>query len=227
MKLAEAMAQLEAAGSEQTRKTYKRHGATDPMFGVSYAVLYKMRKAIKKDQALALQLWETGNLDARVLATMVADPKQFDEKLALRWAADVKDYGMADAFTGMLHNAPVAHTLMERWVDAGDEWYERMGWGLLGEMALHHNDEFPDAYFEPYLATIGRDIHQRANRVRQAMNTALIAIGMRGGALEKQALELAAAIGEVMIDHGDTYCKTPDAAEYILKAKARKKPQPA
>jgi 3-methyladenine DNA glycosylase AlkD len=186
-----------------------------------------MRKAIKKDHRLALQLWDTGNNDARVLATMIADPKQFDEKLALRWAADVKNYGMADAFTGLFHNAPGAQALMERWVNAGDEWYERMGWGLLGEFALHHSDEFPDAYFEPYLAIIGRDIHQRANRVRQAMNSALIAIGMRGGELERQAIELAGTIGEVIVDHGDTYCKTPDAAEYILKAKARKKAQPA
>lgn len=226
MKLTEAMGELEAAGSEQTRKTYRRHGISGPMFGVSYAVLNKMRKAIKKDQALALQLWETGNHDARILATMIADPKQFDEKLALRWAADITNHTLADAFSGMVHNAPGAQALMERWVNAGDEWHERIGWGLLGEMALHHG-ETPDAYFQPYLGTIGRDIHQRANRVREAMNSALIAIGMRGGALENQALELAGAIGEVMVDHGATYCKTPDAAAYILKAKAHKKPQPA
>lgn len=75
----------------------------------------------------------------------------------------------------------------------------------------------------PYLETIERDIHQRANRVREAMNSALIAIGMRSPALEEQALAIAAAIGKVHVDHGDTGCKTPDAAAYIHKARARQK----
>lgn len=226
MDVRQAMAQLEAAGSEQTRKTYGRHGVRGPMFGVSYAVLNTMRKAIKKDQALALQLWETGNHDARILACMVADPAQFDEALAARWAADVPDHAVADAFSGMLHKAPCARAMFERWANAGDEWHERIAWGLLGQLALHHS-ELPDRFFEPYLETIGRDIHTRLNRVRESMNSALIAIGMRGGGLEARALELAAVIGAVEVDHGDTYCKTPDAAAYIQKAKARKKPQPA
>jgi hypothetical protein len=34
MDLATAMTTLEAAGTEQNRKTYRRHGARDPMFGV-------------------------------------------------------------------------------------------------------------------------------------------------------------------------------------------------
>jgi hypothetical protein len=39
MTLAEAMHALEKAGSAQTRKTYARHGAEEPMFGVSFAVM--------------------------------------------------------------------------------------------------------------------------------------------------------------------------------------------
>src|ERR1700752_4226901 len=74
MTLSETMKQLEAVGSEQTRKTYRRHGVQMPMFGVKMGDLSKVQKGIKKDHALALALWATGNLDARVLATMIADP---------------------------------------------------------------------------------------------------------------------------------------------------------
>jgi len=35
MSLAEAMCELEKAGSAQTRKSYARHGAKEPMFGVT------------------------------------------------------------------------------------------------------------------------------------------------------------------------------------------------
>ena len=44
------------------------------MFGVSFATLGAMTKRIKRDHPLALQLWSTGNLDARVFATMIVDP---------------------------------------------------------------------------------------------------------------------------------------------------------
>jgi hypothetical protein len=54
------------------------------------------------------------------------------------------------------------------------------------------------------------------------MNSALIAIGIRNPKLQKLALAVAKEIGEVEVDHGDTSCKTPDAAEYILKAVNRK-----
>ena len=49
------------------------------------------------------------------------------------------------------------------------------------------------------------------------MNNALIAIGRRNAQLQKQALAAAKRIGKLEIDHGDTACKTPDAATYILK----------
>ena len=55
MTLAEAMSALEKAGSAQTRKTYARHGATEPMFGVSFATLKTLVKRIDVDHELALR----------------------------------------------------------------------------------------------------------------------------------------------------------------------------
>jgi hypothetical protein len=49
------------------------------------------------------------------------------------------------------------------------------------------------------------------------MNNAIIAIGVRDHRLERAALAVAAAVGRVDVDHGETNCKTPDAASYIRK----------
>jgi hypothetical protein len=38
--------------------------------------------------------------------------------------------------------------------------------------------------------------------------------------MQNKALAAAARIGKVEVDHGDTDCKTPDAAQYILKTRA-------
>ena len=82
MTVNEMMSELKSLGSEQTCKTYKRHGVKGDMFGVSYANLGKIKKKIKVDHKLAEQLWATGNHDARIVATMIADPKQVNDKTA-------------------------------------------------------------------------------------------------------------------------------------------------
>jgi 3-methyladenine DNA glycosylase AlkD len=74
MDVAEALARLVAAGTEQNRKVFRRHGAHESLFGVSFAVLHAMRKETKRDGALARGLWASGNHDARLLACMVAVP---------------------------------------------------------------------------------------------------------------------------------------------------------
>ena len=115
---------------------------------------------------------------------------------------------------------------MERWIDVDDEWIGRVGWHLLSRLALNKSD-LPPAYFEPYLLRIQQIIHSQKNRIKEAMNNALIAIGTRGSELESQALRVASAIGKVEVDHGQTHCKTPDARAYILKVRTRKEQKQA
>ena len=64
--LTSVMAELKRNGSARTRQTYRNAGVTGDLFGVSYAFLKKFHKKVKTDHDLALALWETGYLDARV-----------------------------------------------------------------------------------------------------------------------------------------------------------------
>ena len=50
------------------------------MFGVSVADLKTIAKQIKGDQALALELYDTGNYDAMYLAGLVADGSQMSKR---------------------------------------------------------------------------------------------------------------------------------------------------
>ena len=103
---ATAMAELERRGSEQTRKTYRRHGVLGDQYGVSYADLKALKKAIKTDQALAESLWATGNHDARILATMIADPKTIARKVLESWSRDVDNDVLAGALAGSWPGLP-------------------------------------------------------------------------------------------------------------------------
>jgi len=222
MNLQEALDTLRSLGTEQARKTYRRHGAAEDVYGVSYAELGKLKKKIKIDHALAEGLWASGNHDARMLAGMIADPARLDQKTLDAWAAGLRNYVEVDALGTLAASAPHAREVMTHWMASDGEWIAAAGWKLLAHVA-RQDDGVTDEYFERYLATIERDLPTSPNRVRHQMNSALIAIGQRNPALEAKALAAAARIGKVEVDHGDTDCKTPDAAQYIAKAKARER----
>ena len=219
MKLQEALDTLKAAGKEQTRKTYRRHGAGEDCYGVNTPDLKSLQKKIKVDPELATALWQTGNYEARVLATMVADPGTMDAATLDAWAAGLGNYPETGYLAGLAAKSPVARELMERWRESGNQWIASAGWIVFSHFAAEGS--LAEAEAEAALARIERDIHGSQNRVRHQMNGAVISIGGHNPALQKQALAAAARIGKVKVDHGDTDCKTPDAAGYILKVAGR------
>lgn len=220
MLLEEVMQQLEEYGTEQNRKTYKNHGAKEPLFGVSFANLKLLKKKIKKDHDLAISLWETKNMDAMTLATMILDQKKVTTELLNKWVQEVDYYCLMDVLMTAICTSPIAIERMEDWTKSDDEWIGRAGWALLANIAIK-NKTLQDDVFSPYLDEIKENIHNEKNRKREAMNRALIAIGIRNEDLEQAAIEIAREIGKVHVDHGATSCKTPDAESYIKKARER------
>ncbi|HET9262774.1 MAG TPA: DNA alkylation repair protein [Vicinamibacterales bacterium] len=220
----ELLAELEALGTEQNRKIYRRHAA-DPnydTYGVSFANLYALQKRIRTDHALALALWPTGKADARIMALFIADPAQGDAALLDRWAADVADYGLADAFGGYAVRTAGGVKQALEWIKDKREFVQRCGWNTLSAAMKDGTDGLSDAQCAKLLGHIERHIHKAPNRAREGMNYALIAFGVYKPQLREAALAAAGRIGKVDVDHGETGCKTRDATEYILKAVERR-----
>ncbi len=222
MDLATAVAELEAAGTEQNRKIYRRHGARDPMYGVSFAVLRPLAKRAKRDQALATGLWATGNYDARLLACMVADPAVTTEPELDAWLAEIDVYVLVDIFVASLASlVPGVRARADRWSASDRDWTSQAGWDLYAQLALNDPD-LEDAVFERLLDRIEAGIAGAGNRTRHSMNGALIAIGTRNEALRAAAEAASGRIGIVIVDHGETGCVTPAALPYIAKVWDRK-----
>lgn len=218
--LAEVMRKLEAAGSESTRKTWARHGATGPMFGVLFGELFKLMKAIDVDQDLARELWATGNVDARNLAMKIADPQQITPAELDRWAIEnpLRICGLYIAT--LTAEGPHAQAKLRQWLGSADERLLAMGWTLLGRLA-DLDAGFPEDELQRRVAEIEQQIHTAPNIVRSEMNRALITIGGRSAALRKVVTAAAKRIGTVAVDQGDTSCKIPDALVTLDKMWAR------
>lgn len=217
MTFAETMKALEKAGSAQTRKTYARHGVPEPMFGVSFATLKMLWKRIGVDHDLALALWNTGNFDARNLAYKVADPSIMSSADLDRWAAEPISRMCGPYVAHLAAEGNHGKAKADKWLAAKDERQRCAGWAVVCAMAMIE-ETTPDAWFLERLAEIEKTIHRAPNAQRYVMNNAVIAIGCRSASLRKSATAAAKRIGKVEVDHGDTACKTPDAAQYIDKS---------
>ena len=218
----EILTTLKKLGKPQTAAIYKRYGTGDNVFGVLTSEIAKLQKKIKVDHSLAMELWKTKNAEARVLALQVADPVKLT-----RGAADglVKDGPVR--FVGwylseLVARSPIAEKTMQAWMTSPDESRREMGYGILGFRLKEDPESVSDAEADRVLATIEREIHRSPNWARYAMNGALISIGVYKPALRRKAIEAARRIGKVEVDHGETYCKTPEAVAYIEKASKRK-----
>ena len=211
---------LQTLGTEQNKKIYKKHGVTNDLFGVSYANINKLKKQIKQNQTLAESLWKTHNHDACILACYIAEPKKIKSSTLDQWVKTLSNYVISDAFSNLVAQTPFAEKKMQQWSQSKEEWVGRSGWLVLAHLARNSKD-LEDAFFEDYLNIIESSLHHRLNRTKDAMNSALIAIGIKNLFLQKKALLSAKKIGKVIVDHGQTSCKTPDATTYIKKTMTR------
>lgn len=221
MDAAQVMRQLERLGTEANRNTYRRHGVRSAQFGVSFANQGALARRVGTDTVLAMQLWATGNHDARILATRIADPGELSSSQLDAWARQLDNGMVTDAFSQLVARTPYATRKMTAWTRAASEWVGRSGWRLVAHGALGQF-EVDDAQLQDFLARIEKGIRRSRNKVRDAMNGALIAIGGRGGKLERAAIATARRVGRVEVDHGDTDCVTPDAVSYIRRMKAHR-----
>ena len=216
--VAQVMAELEKKGKEQTRKTYARHGVTGPMFGVSIADLKTIAKKIKGNQALACELYETGNYDAMYLAGLVADGSQMSKKQLETWAR-AATARMISEYTVPWVASQSADARLGIEMDRLQAGIHRLGgWHTYAGIVATTPDEDLDlAEISGLLDRVVAEIHTAANYVRYAMNGFVIAVGAYVKPLLKQAKAVAKQIGTVSVDMGDTACKVPVALDYIEK----------
>lgn len=217
--LKQVMAELEKKGSAQTRKTYGRHGVTIPMFGVKIADLKVIAKQIKGNQALACELFDTGNYDAMYLAGIVADGSQMTKRQLDAW---VKAQGapMICNYTvpGVAAESPHGRDLAMKWIKSKTASIACSGWNTYAGLLSTRPDEGLDLdEIRAILDHIAQHIHDAPNHVRYAMNGFVISVGSFVKPLTKQAKAAAKKIGVVEVDMGETSCQVPLATAYIEK----------
>ncbi|MBT3302383.1 MAG: DNA alkylation repair protein [Bacteroidetes bacterium] len=219
----EILSELKEYGDEQTKNTYIKHGAKEPLFGVKVQDLKKILKKTKKNHELSLELYATGNHDAMYLAALMADEKQITKEQLELWVSQAYwSYLSEYAVPWVAAETEYGFELGLKWIQSDIETVASAGWGTLAYYAAVNDDEKLDtkAYLK-LLDTVEKEIHDAQNRVRYTMNGFVIAVGTYFELLTEKSKEVAKRIGKVSVDVGGTACKVPLANDYIDKVIAK------
>ena len=221
MKLKEAMAALEAKGSAAVKTLWLKHGAKEPFFGVKIGDLKVIAKPLKGDQALALELFATGNGDAQYLAGLIIDGGKMTRAQVQSWADRAAWRLISSSIVPVAASEhPEGFALARGWIDSKKEPVAIAGWHSLGALATVLPDEkLPLKEFGALLDRVAKTLPAAPNRVRQAMNYYVIACGTYVAPLGDKAIATARKLGHVQVDVGDTDCQIPDAESYIMKSR--------
>ncbi len=213
------MAKLESLGNENVRKMNAKNGSGDNQFGVKMGDIRPIAKEIKANPELAKQLWETGNWDARLLATLLMKPKQLDKEDLDKMVQSVPyiESGMISqlgdwltSYVVKLH--PQKEELRQKWMASKDTMRARAGWSLTAERIAKD----PEGLDIPALLDrLESEMGKENAMVQWTMNYALAEIGINFPQHRDRALAIGEKIGAFRDYPTSKGCTSPFAPIWI------------
>lgn len=213
MMVAEVLAKLEALGNERVRSLNIRNGADARQYGVKLGDIRTIAKAGKPDHGLAMRLWETGNLDARLLSILWMKPKalstvEIEQLVQSNAVLQVSDW--FNSYVVKLH--PEKESLRQRWMDSGHPMLARAGWSLTAERVARNADGLD---LPALLDRIEREMADAAPEPQWTMNVALANIGIHHAQHRARALAIGEALGVYRDYPTSPGCTSPFAPIWI------------
>ena len=184
------MERLRSLGQPRVRELNIKNGAPENHFGVKMGDLRTIAKAIKTDHELGLELWQTGNVDAMSLATLILQPKRLSDEQVEQMVASAEYAWLADwLMSYVVKQHPEKEKFRRRWMESDHPMLRRAGWSLTTERVVK-NPEGIDV--KGLLDRLDREMGSAPAPTQWTMNFCLGEIGIR----YPEHRERAIAIGE-------------------------------
>jgi len=103
--------------------------------GVGVPDIRAVAKRCGTDHALARALWHTGIHEARILATLVADPEATSEEDMESWAADLSSWDVCDFAADLFGRAPAGMAKISAWARRSEGYVKRCAFSMIARRA--------------------------------------------------------------------------------------------
>jgi 3-methyladenine DNA glycosylase AlkD len=191
----EILTKLKAKARPDQLAGMARYGMkTENRLGVQIPELRKLAKETGKNHQLALELWQTGIAEARILAAMIAEPEKLTEKQMDNMVKDIDSWDIGDqTCMNLFEKTPLAWKKINEWSKRPEEFVKRTAYGLIACIAWH-DKKATDQQFTAVFPVIAHGAQDQRKSVQKAVSWALRNIGKRNTNLNQQATSLAREI---------------------------------
>lgn len=191
------IARLEALASPADAAGMARFGIRGArVLGVPVKTLRALARETGRSHALAEGLWASGIHEARILASIVAEPKRVDPAQMERWVADLDSWDLCDqCCTNLWVRTPFARDKALEWSEREEEFVKRAGFVLMVQVA-GKDKSAPVTLLHRYLARAEAAAGDERNFVKKAISWALREIGQRSPELNAAAVTVARRLQE-------------------------------
>jgi 3-methyladenine DNA glycosylase AlkD len=160
-------------------------------YGIPMPVLRRIAKALGRDHQLALQLWNSGIHEARILASLIDIPSLVSSRQMDRWVKDFDSWDVCDqCCSNLFSKTSYARSKALEWSSRKEEFVKRAGFTLMAVLAVHDKDG-SDALFKRFLTIIKNQSGDDRNFVKKSVSWALRQIGKRNPRLNRFAIATA------------------------------------
>lgn len=210
---ADILSQLEALGDPARKAHNARAGAGDNQFGVKMGDIRKIAKASKISHEQALTLWDSGIVEARMVAILRLKSKKLSVDVLDGLARSVTFAYVADWLSNyIIKKHPARETLRQRWMSDPHPWAARFGWSLTDQRVTKDPDGLD---LSALLDRIEAELGGADPRPQWTMNNTLAAIGIHHPAYRERALAIGEALGVYRDYPVSKGCTSPFAPIWI------------
>jgi 3-methyladenine DNA glycosylase AlkD len=218
----EILEQLQALANPANVAGMARYGINPAnTLGISMPTLRQIARQVGKDHLLAGGLWASRVHEARILASLLDEPRQVTEAQMEAWVEDFDSWDVCDQVcSNLFDKTPYAYQKAVDWSGRSQEFVRRAAFTLMAALASH-DKKAPDERFAPFFPLIVGAASDERNFVKKAVNWALRGLGKRSPGLNRQAIETARQIQG--IDSRAARWVAADALRELTSAKVQER----
>ena len=158
--------------------------------GIYHKDLKVIAKAIGRDNILALQLFDSGIYEARLLCSKLYKPKDVTESLMEKWVKTFENWEICDSFCmGLFSKSDFALSKILEWSERKPEFEKRAAFAILASYCMADKTS-DNELFEQFFPIIKREATDNRLYVKKAVNWGLRSIGKRNIDLNRKAIEV-------------------------------------